>query len=99
MQPDYHERSEQWPESERGEDLAERLEAVQKVLEATTELAAADTKNSVKTLDGHLRCLVVLLFAHSTPSLWAKVAGFTISMLFICFSTSKSLSPVMISSH
>ena len=52
MQEYYDERSEAWQESERGEDFAERLEAVQEVLEAMAELDAADTKKSVKTLDG-----------------------------------------------
>jgi len=52
MQEYYEARSEAWQESERGDDFAERLEAVQEVLEAVAELAAADTKKSAKTLDG-----------------------------------------------
>jgi len=52
MQEYYDERSAAWQESERGADFAQRLEAVQEVLEAIAELAAADTKKSAKTLDG-----------------------------------------------
>ena len=88
MQEYYDERSEAWQESERGEDFAQRLEAVQEVLEAMAELDAADTKNPSKPLTDHLRCLVrqqlvghgiILSYSacesiqnQSTPPSWSK---------------------------
>jgi len=57
MQEYYDERSEAWQESERGADFAQRLEAVQEVLEGLTELDAADTKKPSKPLTDHLVCL------------------------------------------
>ena len=52
-------RSDEWQESERGEEFEERLEALREVLAAVEELTAVPEKTPPKPLTEDLSCLVV----------------------------------------
>jgi len=79
MQEYYDERSEQWSESERGEDFAERLEAVQEVLEQVAELAPEPppkkTENPSNTLDGPPRLSCSAAVSRLLSSFFGNIAA------------------------